>query len=195
MSSYVYILVCQTGTNIARMLKIFTRKPYNHVSVSSDIRLEEMNSFCRNNPTRPLPATFNREVVGKGTLGQYSYIPCEIYRIPVTQKQKELFNNNLEYFKNNREYFSYNCLGLGLIFLHIAFRRKNKFVCSQFVAYIMEKSGIRLDIPKPSCLYTPEDFRHIDSAELVYTGNLNTFHSIVNNYHPISLSGKGCYIA
>ncbi|MGN1481462.1 hypothetical protein [Porcipelethomonas sp.] len=195
MSSYIYILVCQTGTKVAKILKMFTRKPYNHVSVSADPCLDEMYSFCRNNPSRPLPATFNREVVGKGTLGKFNNIPCEVYRLPVTKKQKQLFENNIEYFKNNREYFSYNCIGLGLIFFHIAYKRKNKFVCSQFVGYIMEKSGIKLDIPKPFCLYTPEDFRHIGFAKLVYQGELNKFYSGVREYQRLNLIDKGVHTA
>lgn len=175
MSSYIYISVCQTGTNVAKFLKIFTRKPYNHVSVSIDPKLGEMYSFCRNNPGRPLPATFNKEVVGKGTLGKFRFIPCEIYKISVTDKQFKAFEEQLEYFKNNRDCYSYNCIGLGLIFFHIAYTRKNKFVCSQFVSHIMNKSGINLEIPKPASLHTPEDFRHIKSAKLVYRGDLNKF--------------------
>ena len=102
MSCHIYISVCQTGTNIAKILKIFTRKPYNHVSVFSDPTHGEMYSFCRNKPSRPLPATFNKEIVGKGTLGKFSFIPCEIYKLDVTEEQKECFEKNLEFFKNNR---------------------------------------------------------------------------------------------
>lgn len=179
-NNYVYILVCQTGTFIAKALKLFTRKPYNHVSVACEETLSEMYSFCRNTPERPLPATFNKEVIGEGTLGKYSFIPCELYRLPVTEKQKKLFSENLEYFKKNRECFSYNCIGLGFIFLHIAFSRKKKFVCSQFVGHILEKSGIDSNIKKPVCLQTPEDFRHIPEAELIYSGNLNNYHDCSN---------------
>ena len=62
---------------------------------------------------------------------------------------------------------------------------KNKFVCSQFVGHIMEKSGINLDIPKPVCLHTPEDFRHIKSAQLIYKGDLNKFH-ISEEYNSVN---------
>ncbi len=176
-NNYVYVLVSQTGTTIAKILKVFTRKPYNHVSVATEENLSEMYSFCRNRPERPLPATFNKEIIGEGTLGKFDFIPCELYRIPVTEKQKNLFTENLEYFKKNREYFSYNCIGLGFIFLNIKFMsmRKNKFVCSQFVGYMLEKSEINSKIHKPIGLQTPEDFRHIKGAELIYKGNLNNY--------------------
>lgn len=175
MQESIYVIVMQTGTNIAKMLKLFSRKPYNHVSIACDPYLREMYSFCRNNPGRPLPASFNKEVVGQGTLGKFSNIPCEIYRIPVSEYQKNFVSENLEYFKNNRDYYSYNCIGLGLIFLNIAYQRKNKFVCSQFVSHLLEKSEVEIKMPKPSSLMTPEDFRHLDSAELVYRGELNEY--------------------
>ncbi len=182
MQENIYILVTQTGTNISKILKLFTRKPYNHVSISCDPNLQEMYSFCRNTPEKPLPATFNKEIVGEGTFGKFSNIPCEIYKIPVSGRQKNLITKNLEHFKNNREYYSYNLIGLGLIFLHIAYNRKNKFVCSQFVSHILEKSEVDLDFSKPSCLLTPEDFRHVDSAELIYKGELNAFYKMKNRH-------------
>ena len=72
-------------------------------------------------------------------------------------------------------------MGLLFIFLRIAKKRKNKFVCSQFVAHIMAEAEINLEIPKPTSLYIPDDFRHIKAAELIYKGDLNEFNSIVSN--------------
>ncbi len=190
LSNSIYISVCQTRTNVARFLKLITGKPYNHVSVSTTPNLSEMYSFCRNDPRRPLPATFNMEEIGKGTLGRFSNIPCEIYRLEVTDKQKNQLEKQLEYFKNNRESFSYNLIGLLFIFLHIAKDRKNKFVCSQFVGHIMKEAEINLDITKPSSLYTPDDFRHIKSAELIYKGDLNQFGKSCSEFCDMTQAGE-----
>ena len=175
MEGSIYITVCQTSTYIARFLKFITKKPYNHVSLSLTPTLNEMYSFCRNNPWRPLPATFNKEEVGKGTFGRFKHIPCEIYKLNITNEQRQMLEKQLEYFKNNREDYSYNLIGLVFIFFHIAKERKNKFVCSQFVGHIMEQADINLEIKKPKSLYIPDDFRHIKSAELIYKGDLNEF--------------------
>ena len=59
--------------------------------------------------------------------------------------------------------------------LHI--ERKNKFVCSQFVAHIISESGVTLS--KPVWMYSPEDLRHLPGTHLVYRGELNDFY---NNY-------------
>lgn len=171
---YIYIIVAQTGTKPARFFRFLTKKPYNHVSLSGSVDLSEMYSFCRTYRPFILPATFNREIVGKGTLGQFSFIPCEIYRIAVTREQKEKYNSLIAHFCCNRKGYSYNILGLLPLYLNIRWEREKSFVCSQFVAYTMEKIGIELE--KPFSLYTPDDFRKFPGADLYYAGELNCFY-------------------
>ncbi|MDE6670578.1 MAG: hypothetical protein K2K16_00120 [Ruminococcus sp.] len=174
MQEYIYLVVAQTGTYPAKFFRFFTKKPYNHVSLSGDINLSEMYSFCRTYTPFPLPATFNREIVGEGTLGLFDYIPCEIYRIPVTSEQKEMYHMIIQHFVHNRNTYSYNLSGLIALYLNISWKREHSFVCSQFVAYTMDKIGIHLE--KPFCLYKPDDFRRFPEAELIYSGELNHFH-------------------
>lgn len=174
MEDSIYLIIAQTGTRPARFFRFFTKKPYNHVSLSGDATLSEMYSFCRSYTPFPLPATFNKEIVGKGTLGKYDFIPCEIYRIPVTREQKLEYERIIRHFSDNRNIYSYNVLGLIAVYFNIEWNRKYSFVCSQFVAYTMDKIGIKLE--KPFCLYTPDDFRSFPGATLVYSGELNSFY-------------------
>ncbi len=174
MEEYIYIVVAQTGTRPARFFRFFTRKPYNHVSLSGDVTLSEMYSFCRTYRPFPLPATFNKEIVGKGTLGCFGFIPCEIYRITVTAEQKAAYQRIIRHFNSNRNIYSYNLLGLLAVYFNIEWKRKKNFVCSQFVAYTMDKIGIPLE--KPFCLYKPDDFRKFPGATLIYSGELNRFY-------------------
>lgn len=167
------MVVSQTGTNVAKAIKFFTRKPYNHVSLARDAELSEMFSFCRNTPAHPLPATFNQEIVGQGTLGLFSNIPFELYEIPVTPEQKHIFEEQLNHFRQNRQCYSYSVLSICTIFFHIGYNRKNKFVCSQFVAHVLKQCGFAL--PKPVSLCTPEDLRYIPGATLLYRGELNEY--------------------
>lgn len=171
--------MAQTGTRPASFFRFVTKKPFNHVSLSGDVTLSEMYSFCRTYRRFPLPATFNRETVGEGTLGNFGTIPCEIYRIQVTREQKENYYRIIRHFSDNRNVYSYNILGLLTVYLDIEWSRKKKFLCSQFVAYTMDKIGIHLD--KPFCLYKPDDFRSFPGASLIYSGELNTFYSTVRS--------------
>ncbi|MDO5560756.1 MAG: hypothetical protein Q4F95_14335 [Oscillospiraceae bacterium] len=181
MSESIYITLSQTGTTVAKIIKFFTRKPYNHSSISTDLSLSEMYSFCRTYTPFPLPAGFNREIVGEGTLGLFSYIPCEIYEIPLSQLQKDKFCTILEHFKQYRDDYSYNILGFWSIPFRIHIERKNKFVCSQFVAFMISEAGIPLT--KPVCMYSPEDLRHLPEARLIYRGELNKYYAQFTRSH------------
>lgn len=177
--NYIYIIVAQTGTKPARFFRFFTKKPYNHVSLSGRADLSEMYSFCRTYRPFALPATFNREIVGKGTLGKFGYIPCEIYRIKVTAEQKEEYNRIIRHFADNRRIYSYNVLGLLAIYFNIDWAREKRFACSQFVAYTMSKIGVPLE--KPFSMYTPDDFRKFPGADLYYAGELNCFYDDITS--------------
>ena len=173
MEDCIYIVMAQTGTRPARFFRFMTKKPFNHVSLSGDVTLSEMYSFCRTYRRFPLPATFNQERVGEGTLGRYGSIPCEIYRINVTPEQRAAYDRIIRHFSDHRHIYSYNILGLLAVYLDIEWTRKKNFLCSQFVAYTMDKIGIKLE--KPFCLYKPDDFREFPGASLIYSGELNAF--------------------
>ena len=38
MQEHIYVIVAQTGTNVAKLIKLFTRKPYNHVKCPPFVR-------------------------------------------------------------------------------------------------------------------------------------------------------------
>lgn len=174
MTDAIYITLSQTGTNVAKVIKFFTRKPYNHSSIAADLSLSDMYSFCRKYTPFPLPAGFCHEIVGEGTLGRFPNIPCEIYEIPVSAEQKQKFYQILNHFKEYKDIYSYNIIGFWSIPFRLHIERKYKFVCSQFVAYIIKEAGVNLS--KPFCMYSPEDLRHLPNARLVYRGELNEFY-------------------
>ena len=57
----IYIVISQTGTLFSRALKVATRHPYNHVSISLDRELNAMYSFARRNIYCPWIAGFIEE--------------------------------------------------------------------------------------------------------------------------------------
>ena len=175
----VYVVVTRTDTGVARAIRVLSRMPYSHVSLSADASLHELYSFCRNYTRIPLPATFNTEQIGAGTFGKFSFIPCEIYEIPLTEEQYARFEHMIEYFQEYRKSYSYSIIGLLRVRLQIESELQNKFVCSQFVAYVLEECGVTLD--KPPCLYSPDDLRYLPDAKLIYRGELNQYYHEQND--------------
>ena len=49
MKKNIYIMISQTNTGCSRILKFFTRAPYNHASIALDENLNSLYSFARQN--------------------------------------------------------------------------------------------------------------------------------------------------
>ncbi len=175
----VYIVVTRTGTGPARVIRLFSRMPYTHVSLSGDPSLRQLYSFCRNYTPLPFPATFNRELIGEGTFGKFSNIPCEVYKVPLTEEQYERFQCMIDHFLTCRKLYSYSIMGLLRVRFQIESELQNKFVCSQFVAYVLDECGVKLD--KPASLYSPDDLRFLPDARLIYRGELNRYYHELND--------------
>lgn len=43
----IYIVLSHTGTNLSKLIKLFTKDEFSHVSISLDIDAKEMYSFGR----------------------------------------------------------------------------------------------------------------------------------------------------
>ena len=57
----IYIILTNTGTVISRIVKIYTRKKYGHVSIALDKKLKNMYSFGRLKATNPFIGGFVHE--------------------------------------------------------------------------------------------------------------------------------------
>jgi hypothetical protein len=176
---YIYVVLTQTGTNICKAIKLFTRKPYNHASITCDTELDGMFSFCRLYFNRPLPAGFMQEKIRGGAFDMFKTTPCEVYAIKVTDEQFERYSQIIHHFKEHTDIYSYNVLGLFALAFGISVRRKHRFVCSQFVAYVLKQAGI-VNFQKDIFAITPDDLRYLANAELVYRGELRDYPNAVN---------------
>jgi len=174
----IFVVVTSTGTNIARAIRAVTRTPYSHASITDDPSLHQLYSFCRNYRLVPLPATFNTELIGEGVFGQFPNIPCEIYEIPLSEENYRQFQLIIDHFRNCRKEFSYSLIGLLRVKMQIEKELSTKFVCSQFVAYVLDRCGVTL--PKPPSIASPDDLRYIPEAKLIYRGELNRYYSEKN---------------
>lgn len=179
MNNNVYLVFTKTNTKTSKVIHFFTKKPYNHCSISSDINLNHMYSFCRTF-SRALPATFNQEVltVNKGRFGPSYFTPCEIYELNLTDEQRQIYDNIIRHFIENRSKYSFNIIGFGTILLNIDVKREYKYVCSQFVAHVLHKMGFVL--PKSTTLSTPDDLRNLPYLKMIYRGDVNTYFNDVN---------------
>lgn len=182
----IYVVVTCTGTGVAKAIRAVTHMPYSHAAIALDPALSVLYSFSRSYRLSPLPATFNPEVVGTGTLAKFDCIPCEIYSIPLSEEQYLRIKGQIAYFCAFRREFSYSLMGLIWVKLQKERVLDRKFVCSQFVAYVLEECGVELE--KPASLYSPDDLRYLPQAELIYRGELNRYYQEMHPFAPLSFA-------
>lgn len=167
----VYIILTDTGTLFTRCIKLFTRKPHNHASISFDPQLKEVYSFGRRKPSNPFVGGFVKENV------QHDFFRksrCIIYSITVTETQYEKMKRKIEQMEKEQRNYRYNLLGLLFILFKIPYNRENAYFCSQFVASILHESGV-LFFNKPPCLITPYDLLDEYNMQRVYEGRLHLY--------------------
>lgn len=178
MNRHVYILLTDTGTLFTKSIKKYTRAPYNHASISFDPDLQELYSFGRKNASNPVNGGFVKEDIFKGTYSKYPKTTCVIYRLEVSERDVVKMKRVLNVFKKNQHKFLYNLLGVIGISVNEPIEFSNSYFCSQFVAEILHRSGIRLWDKLPA-LVTPDDFRTNERLQNVYEGRLFEYEPIM----------------
>lgn len=95
---------------------------------------------------------------------------CRIYELDVTIEQYNALKKIINYMKKNKEIYKYDYIGVFLRYIKVPVRFKDKYVCSFFVADILEKANI-YKFDKKTCFIKPKDFENIPNLNLIYVGN------------------------
>lgn len=119
-----YLVFSQTGTIPSRVIRRFTKDPFNHVSFSYD--LETLYSFARKYNYSFYPGGFIEEHLDSGVFGRFPNTHLAIARIQVDPEE---INAKIE-----RESHSsgYNYIGLVADALGLEHKTDKRY-CSQFV--------------------------------------------------------------
>lgn len=174
MKRNIYIMLSQTNTGCSRILQFFTRAPYNHASIALDEDLNSLYSFARQNLYIPLIAGFVKEDINEGIYKIHDNTLCEIYRLSITQEQYDLLEKSIQKFRDNEDKYRYNFAGLVAMLFNIPFERQHHYVCSQFVAYVLQESKA-VEFEKHFTLIRPYDFKSLSDLDLVYSGKLSEY--------------------
>ena len=67
----IYLILTYSGTILSRIIKIYTRDEFAHVSISLDEELNQMYSFGRLNPYNPFIGGFVHEGINIGTFKRF----------------------------------------------------------------------------------------------------------------------------
>ena len=172
-SKKIYIILTYTGTFLSKIIRIYTKAEYSHVSLSLDRELNKMYSFGRLRPYNPFVGGFVHEGINRGTFKRFKNTKAEIYSINVTNKQYNKIKCQIKEIENNKDEYKFNRLGLFLTALNYRYTKEKSFYCSEFVKYLIEGANIDLDLPD---IVKPIDFKEIMELEFLYKGILKNYN-------------------
>lgn len=148
---YLYLILTRSKSAASEVIGLFTKKQYNHVSLSFDSELLTIISY--NGGERVEPPGLNPELV-KSLAGR-ARASVMVYRLPAGYEQKRMILDKV--YEINREGSAYNLLGLLFKFSY----QPNIMFCSQFVYTMLEMSGMNY-FEKDAAHVTPADFVELD---------------------------------
>ena len=145
----VYIVLSQTGTVLSRILKLYTRAPYNHASIALREDLEVMYSFGRLDPYNPFVGGFVQESVAFGTFKRFKNTRVMVIEAEVTPEAYDRLCVHIRRMLCARTEYHYNYLGLLLAAIRIHRAKRNCYYCSEFVKAMAVEAGVEgaEDIP------------------------------------------------
>ncbi len=164
----IYIVLSNTGSAASEVISIFTKKIYNHISISFDSNLETIISY--NGGDHLYPPGLNHERIE--WFNRKKDASLIIYKLAVSGKRKHLMIDKVSDI--NKAGNAYNMLGLILKFS----AKPNILFCSQFIYKLLKLAEINY--------FEMDDgeVRPTDFIELDYYRKLNFAYEIKFNSKP-----------
>jgi len=128
----IYIIVSSTGSDVSEILSVFTRKQYNHASISFDKDLHTIISY--NGGENVYPPGLNLEMIK--FFNKKKDASMMVYSLKATRSQKQRIIDRIR--EINEKGSAYNMLGLVLK----TSMRPNIMFCSQFVYSTLKYAGL-----------------------------------------------------
>ena len=144
-------MLSNTGSAASKVISIFTKKIYNHVSISFDSNLETIISY--NGGENLYPPGLNPEMIE--WFNKKSDASIMVYKLEISKTNKQLLISKVEDI--NKAGNAYNMLGL-ILKLSI---KPNILFCSQFIYKLLEIAGLNY-FKKEEGQVKPTDFVELD---------------------------------
>lgn len=168
----IYIILTYTGTMLSKIIKIYTRNEFSHVSIALDKNLNEMYSFGRLNAYNPFIGGFVHEGINIGTFKRFYKTQTAIYSVLISDEQYNKIKQIIKLIQDSPIAYKFNTIGLFGAGFNIRIHMKHSFYCAEFVKYLLEKANVRNNLPE---IIKPEDFKQLDNINLEYRGVLREY--------------------
>lgn len=168
-SKHIYIVLSQTHTRFARLIRLIGKTRYNHVAISLDENLEELFAFARPQHNGILLARLVHETVRRYTLGRTDFVDVAIYRLEVSEAQYTWVRETIHRIYSDKKYI-YNLLSVLTYPFLGGFSTYKAYSCVEFAMFILK--GVGYEVTQPLYKYKPDDLVDLLADKLYFQGNL-----------------------
>ncbi len=165
----IYVLLMHTNTIPSKIIKRATGYDYSHVGISLQKECDTIYSFGRKKYNSIINCGFTIEKKDGAFFKKFNKTVCKIYEVNVSNHQFRQVQRILKTMVKNQSLYKYDFLGLILKYWDIPRNVKNKYVCSYFVAHVLEEAKI-YKFSKPTSLVRPKDFDNLANFYEIYQG-------------------------
>lgn len=177
---HLYVVLTRTNTIVSRLIQLIKDDEFTHAAISLDKELNYMYSFSRKHTYNPFIGVFRKEEINKGLYKLQRSLHGTIIEIEVSRQQYNAAKGLLSHFIDNSNLYKYNYKGLLDGVLNKESCYDYRFLCSEFVYYILKESGI-VDFNISRNLVRPQNFLNLD-GDIIYRGNLKDLKYQNKNY-------------
>jgi len=170
----IYLVLMHTYTIPSKLVKFFTRYEYSHVGISLEKECNKIYSFGRKNVKSILDGGFTVNKKDGEFFNKFNNTVCKIYEMNVNEEQYKKVSEIINDIEKNEEKYKYDFKGIIPRFFGIPLTTKNQYVCSYFVADVLQKAKI-YSFDKKVCFIKPKDFEKINKCCEIYKGYYNLY--------------------
>ena len=143
----ISILLTKYSDWTSRLIHWMSGRGYTHSSIALEDSPERYFSFNHRG--------FTEETLEKHRRHGVRQSRC--YQIQVSDEVYAALESRIQWFLTHRTRFRYSRFGVCCCLLHIPFRRKDQYFCSQFVAELLADSGA-VSLSRNPTLFQPNHF-------------------------------------
>lgn len=164
----IYIVLSQSYTVLARLIRLVTNDKYSHISLSFDEECTNMYSIGRKYTHYPFIGVYKNESIYEGVFNLNPKAEILIYELNISKSQYNNIIRLLDEYGNSSK--GYNFIGLVLAIFNKKVNRK-KYYCSEFIYKILSHESVNL-FPKTNNIVKPMDFIDIKRLNKIYEGKI-----------------------
>jgi len=172
----IYLIETKNNTVLSHGIRLLSKYPYNHLSISLDASLSTVYSFGRRQPHNPLAAGFTKENFSHPF---FRHSAGRIYALTVTEEEWQTISMQLKAFDTHPLNWHYNLLGMVPAYFNYSWERSDHFFCSEFIATLLQVAGILSPYDRPNLMH-PRDVIEAVHPTCMYDGLLQQYPKLIH---------------